>query len=305
MTPDKFTIQETFIDVGNGHKLYLQDWGNKNARVPILFLHGGPGSHTKDKHKSSFDPTKQRVVFFDQRGSGRSLPYGSLEHNTTEYMLRDIEKIRLHLKVNKFAITGGSWGACLALVYAIKYPAHVAGMVLNGIFTGTKAEIAWIEDGGFKDFFPDVWRTYLDATPQAHQRHPSRYHFNRILSNDQNACKQSAYAYENLEAALLALDDRYNPEDFDQYDPTGIRVEVYYLANKCFLPEGYILRNASKITAPVWLIQGRYDSVCPPVTAWKLSQKLLHSHLIWTISGHHASRESWNITKTLLTQWSE
>lgn len=303
MTPDEFTINEHFVDVGDGHQLYAQDWGNSKAKTAIILLHGGPGSGSKDRYKAMFDPSKQRVIFFDQRGCGRSLPFGSLEHNNTQQLMADISKVIDHVGVGDFVITGGSWGSCLALAYALTKPAKLKALVLHGIFTGSQKEIDWLDKGHMQAFFPDTWERFLEATPKSHRSNPSVYHFNRVMGQDEAAAKESGFIYENLEGGVMSLDDRYTPEDINDFDHSGIRTEMYYLHHRCFLPDNYILNNAHKISVPVWLVQGRYDAVCPPITAWKLHKALPESQLIWTISGHKPERESWNVLRTILLQW--
>lgn len=295
MTPDQYTVQEFFIDVGNNHQLYVQEWGSKAAKIPIVLLHGGPGNGCDDRDKIKFDPGVQRVIFFDQRGCGKSIPLGSLENNTTQDLVEDIEKIAKHLGLDKFILTGGSWGACLALVYGIAYPQRLAGMVIQGVFTGTHDDINWLDKGGFRDFFPDAWDSYLEATPQEYRNDPSSYHFKRALGDDQEAAKSSAYAYESLERSILRLDDRLSLKDYETYDPSVIRTEIHYVSNNCFLPDGYVMKHASKLTMPVWIVQGRYDMVCRPISAYLLHQKLPKSRLIWTINGHLAEHEATNI----------
>lgn len=302
MTPDQYTNQELFVEVGNGHELYVHDWGNKDAKNIIFFLHGGPGSGCSDRHKGQFDPTRQRVVFHDQRGSGRSLPAGSLDHNTTAKLITDISKIADKLGVKKFTLTGSSWGSTLALAYALDYPERVKAIVIDGIFTGTEAEIDWLDKGRFETFYPDAWQTYLQQTPKAHRHNPTIYHFKQVLEGAQTAAKQSGYTYSMLEYAVLSLDDRFSPEPFDEFDISSIRLEIHYLANKCFLPERHILDHAHKLTMPVYLIQGRYDMVCPPITAYQLHHQLPNSELIFTISGHHGEREAWNLKRMLLLE---
>ncbi|HSX08147.1 MAG TPA: alpha/beta fold hydrolase [Candidatus Saccharimonadales bacterium] len=306
MTPDAHTIQELFLEVGDGHQLYVQDWGAADATTPIVYLHGGPGSGCSNKHRQSFDPKKQRVIFFDQRGCGRSLPYGSLEHNTTADLVEDIEKIAVHLKLDTFVITGGSWGSCLAFAYALKYPARVKAMALRGIFTGTKEEASWLDNGDFRAFYPDIWDAYLAKTPKSHQANPSKYHAERILHGDEAAARDSGYAYECLEGALLSLDDRFMAPGPEDYDPAGVRIETAYLQNGCFMPDKYILHNAHKLKMPIWLVQGRYDMVCPPITAYNMHQALPNSHLIWTIAGHHGSdRSTYDAMHAILLQLTE
>lgn len=304
MTPDKYTIKEFFLDVGDGHELYVQDWGNPKAKTPIVFLHGGPGSGVKDAHRGQFVPAQHRVIFFDQRGSGQSIPKGSLRNNTTQDLIEDIEKIAKRLKLDHFVLTGGSWGSCLSLTYALKYPKRVEAMVLRGIFTGSKVEIDWLDKGGFRTFFPDVWDGFVAQTPKRATADPTSYHYKRILSKEESAAKASAYVYSNVEGALLSLDDRYTPEDPENYDPTTATTEAYYLSQHCFLPDKYILGSAHKLKMPVWLIQGRYDMVCPPITAYELHKRLPNSHLIWTIAGHGNDRPNYDVSRTILTQWS-
>ena len=302
MQPDKYTNQELFVEVGDGHELYVQDWGNPKAKQVIFSLHGGPGSASRDKHKAGFNPETQRVIFHDQRGCGRSLPYGSIEHNTTKELTEDISKIADKLDIKTFILTGGSWGSCLALTYALKHPKRVSAMILRGIFTGSQGEIDWIDEGLFKDFYPESWQAYLEATPTKHRNNPSAYHHKQILSDDAESIKKSAYAYGCLEGSVMALDDRFIADDYTTFDPAGTKIEMYYLQNRCFLPDRYILNNAHKLAMPVWLVQGRYDMVCPPITAYELDNAMPDSQLIWTLGGHQAEHETWNIMRSILLQ---
>lgn len=302
MTPDKYTIGSKHLEVGNGHQLYVFEWGNPKSASKFIFLHGGPGSSIKDRYKGDFDPMTQHVIFFDQRGCGQSLPYGSRDNNTTDKLIADISLIANDFGFDKFTLHGSSWGSCLALAYALTEPERVKALVLGGIFTGSKTETDWLDKGMFKPFYPDVWQTYLDATPMEHQADPSAYHFERALGDDHEAAKESAYAYACLEGAVMSLDDRFTPDSFDEYDPAGMQIEMHYLKNLCFLPDRYILDNAHKITAPVWLVQGRYDTVCPPVTAYELSKKLPNCTLLWTIGNHKAEHEAQNLFRIILAQ---
>lgn len=303
MTPDESTITETYIDTGDGHQLYVQDWGNATAKTPIIFLHGGPGSQVKNSHRQNFNPFEHRVIFFDQRGCGRSLPYGSLTYNTTAHLIEDIIKIADKLGLTKFGLYGASWGSLLALAFAIKYPERVAQMVLSGLFTGTAAEINYLDRGGFRPFFPDAWDNFLASTPKSHRADPSDYHFKRILGDNPMSARESAYIYSHLEGSLLRLDDRFSSEDPATFDATGTIIEVYYLANHCFLADRYIMDNAHKIKCHVWLVQARYDFVCPPQTAYDLHQVLPNSTLFWTMAGHGNDRSTYDVIRTIFAQW--
>ena len=300
MQNDTHTNQELTIDVGDGHNLHVYDWGNKDAEMPFIFLHGGPGSSVKDKHKSAFDPLKQRVVFFDQRGSGLSTPTGSLENNTTADLISDISKIADQLQIKKFALHGTSWGSTLALAYTIAHPERVAALVIGDIFTGSKSESSWIDQGKFKTFYPDVWESYLERTPQQYRDDPSAYHLDKVINGTPEEQKASGYAYDSMESGVMKLDDRIVPEDYADYDPSGIRIEMYYLSNGCFMPDRYILDNTAALTMPVHIVQGRYDMVCPPETAFQLHKSIKNSHLYWTLSGHAVDHECQNIFRAIM-----
>lgn len=302
MTPDEFTNQEFFLDVGNGHQLYVHDWGKQSAKLPIIFLHGGPGSGCFDRNKQRFVPEKQRLIFYDQRGAGKSLPKGSIEHNTTQHLVEDIEKLVKHLGLKKFVITGGSWGSTLALAYALQYPSKLEAMVLSGIYTASQAETEYLDKGGFQKFFPDVWERYTARVPKEYAHDPSAYHYQQAFGDDPDAAKKSIYAYSELKGPLLSLDDRHTEESFDEFDPNNMKIELHYLKNACFLPERFILKNAHKLKLPIWLVQGRYDMVCPPITAYELSKALPDSQLIWTIAGHGNDRPSYDVVRALLLQ---
>ena len=302
MTPDEYTNQEFTLEVDKGHELYIQDWGNKNSKTPIMFLHGGPGSGCKDGHKQRFDPTKQRVIFHDQRGSGRSTPRGLLKRNTTADLIEDIERIAVRLRLHQFVLTGASWGSGLSFAYALRYPKRVKGMVLAGIFTGSQDEIDWVDEGSWREFYPEIWEKYLAETPKIHRREPTDYHAKRILGRNEADAKHSAYAYATMTGAISSLDDRHVPGNFDEFDPSAIRIEVHYLQKHCFLPDKHILKNAHKLTMPIWMIQNRYDMICPPITAYQLERALPDAQLVWTIGGHHNEREGWNVMRTILLQ---
>lgn len=300
MTPDKFTNQELLLDVGGGHSLYVQDWGRPDAKIPIIYLHGGPGDGCSDRDKSKFDPRRQRVIFHDQRGAGRSTPAGSLKHNTAADLIEDIEKITERLKLGRYVLAGGSWGSTLALASAIAHPEKVAGIVIDGVFTASKDETEWFEKGGWRDFFPDVWEEYQATVPAEHRDNPGAYHFQQASGSDPEAAKKSAYAYVSMELAILKLDDRYQPKPYEDFEPSGGLIEMHYLANGCFLPEGHIIKNASKLRMPVYIVQGRYDMVCRPAVAYRLSKLLPDSRLIWTINGHMKQHEAKTVLGLLL-----
>jgi proline iminopeptidase len=305
MMPDQYTNQELMLDVGNGHQIYVHDWGQKDAKTPILFLHGGPGNGTFDSDKDKFDPKTQRVIFHDQRGSGKSTPTGSLQNNTSQHLVEDIEKIAQKLSLDKFILVGGSWGSTLSLLYGIAHPERVVGMVIDGVYTASDTENDWLEKGGWSTFFPDIWQEYQATVPKDYRSNPSEYHFEHAFSDDPETAKKSSYAYLSMELALLKLDQRYTPDPYDKFEPGGGTIEIHYLKNSCFLDDNFILDNASQLTMPVFIVQGRYDMICPPQTAYNLSMALPNSNLIWTINGHSKQHEAKNILNLLLKQLSK
>jgi proline iminopeptidase len=302
MTPDKFTNQEFMLDVGDGHQIYVHDWGNKDAKTPILHLHGGPGGQSKDRHKSRFDPETQRVIFHDQRSCGQSTPYGSLQNNTTQDLISDIDKIVERFELDKFVLVGGSWGSALALFYGIAQPKRVAGMVLDGVFTASQQEFDWISKGIWRIFYPDVWQRYLETVPAAERANPTEYHFKQAAAGKAKAAKKAAYNYIEMEAALIKLDDRQAPRNYDDFDPTDSLLAMHYISNGCFVENGHVLNNAAGLTMPIEIVQGRYDMLCPPQTAHRLDQALPNSRLTWTINGHLGEHEYSSVQKILLEQ---
>lgn len=275
---DKYTLQEHSIKTNDGkHTLYVQEWGNKQG-TPIIFLHGGPGSGCSQKDKQIFDPVKHYVIFIDQRGSGFSIPYASTEANTTSLLIEDIEQIRQELSLDSFVLFGRSWGATLALCYAIEHPQHVKQIVTGGIFLANQAAHDWIAKGEYKIFYPEVWEKYG--------------------SNPEGILK-----YAQLSLPTIKLDERYEEIEEEDFDEDFLKVNVFYDNNHWFLPENHILNNASKLTMPITIIQGRYDMMTPPIWVYKLHTALPNSTIQWTLAGHTKSdRGNFDATKAALSQ---
>jgi proline iminopeptidase len=305
MTPDEYTNEELSLDVGQEHRIYVQDWGTKAAEIPIFFLHGGPGNGCDDRNKQQFDPSTQRVIFHDQRASGKSLSNGSLDHNTTADLISDIDKIANKLDIDKFLLVGGSWGSTLSLLYGLVNPSKVAGMVIDGVYLATQKENEWLTNGGWKIFFPEVWQEYVAQVPDKYIDRPGDYWFSRLSSADPKVQKLASYTCHKMELALLKLDDRQAAKSYQDYDPSADRIELHYISNHCFIPEGYVLDNATKLNMPIAIIQGRYDMVCPPESAERLHRVLPNSQLVYTINGHLKQHEAKNIQRIFIKQLSE
>jgi proline iminopeptidase len=306
MTPDEFTNQEIMLDVGDGHTIYVYDWGLKTAKTPIIHFHGGPGSSIKDGMKAGFNPQKQRVIFYDQRGCGKSLPYGSLENNTMPDLVSDVQKILKHLQITDVVFYGRSWGVAVALAAAIAHPTHVKALILGSIFTASQWEIDWIDKGHFATHYPEAWEKYVEDTPAEHRSNPSAYHYKNVLQGDAHQIFNSALALQQVEYSIMSLDDRPKPTDPETFDPTSARLFAHYLSQGAFMPDEHILKNAHKLTMPVWLVHGRYDMDCPPITAHKLSKVLPNCQgLTWTISNHRIEHEGEAVMRVIAQQFEE
>jgi len=283
-----------FLRVSEVHEIYYEQSGNPQGK-PVFFLHGGPGGGTSPMSRRLYDPKKFRIVLHDQRGAGKSRPFADLRENTTQDLVEDIERLRRHLKIeDKILIVGGSWGSTLALAYAEAHPERVAGMVLRGIYLATPEEMESFYGHGVAAYFPEVSERLWSLVPEM----PGKTRPQRLLamleSPDPEARKKVARAWAAYETkvAFLERSDAEVEAEFATWDPTAFsRIENHYMAKDCFLEPGQLLRDAHRIKdIPVILVNGRYDVICPPKTAYKLHQALPKSQL-WIIeaAGHAGS----------------
>lgn len=281
-----------YLDVGDNHKIYYEQSG-KNNGIPCLFLHGGPGSGLTNKYTSFFNTDKIRVIGFDQRGCGRSIPIASIEHNTTWDLIKDIEKLREHLKIDKWFVTGGSWGSTLTLVYAINYPDRVLGMSISGVCLLRQTEIDWLyKKGGASNMNPEFWEEFENFIPENERNNLVDAYYKRLCSNDSNIKMKAADIWQRWEASMVLFKEPYIRDDNRKIDNKILAVsilECHYFKNKAFFPnDNYILDNITKINdIPLYIIQGEYDIICPLESAYKLHKALPKSELdIVTLCGH-------------------
>lgn len=282
------------LDVGNGHNLYVEEAGNPRGK-PIVFLHGGPGGGIDADHRRYFDPAKWRIVLFDQRGCGKSTPFGTLENNTTWTLVSDIETIRGKLGIDKWHVFGGSWGSTLALAYAISHPERVNGLVLRGIFLLRKQEIDWFYQHGASEIYPDAWDDYLAPIPQEERGDLVSAYHKRLTGTDKPTLAQAAKAWSMWEGRTSKLvQDPRLVEHFSEgeFSYAFARIECHYFYNKGFFEEdGWLLKNVNRIRhIKGVIVQGRYDMPCPVRSAWDLHKAWPESRLeIIGLSGHAAS----------------
>ncbi|HKH48408.1 MAG TPA: prolyl aminopeptidase [Thermoanaerobaculia bacterium] len=284
-----------YLRVSEIHELYYEQSGNPEGK-PVFFLHGGPGSSASPAARRFYDPKKFRIILHDQRGAGRSRPFAELRENTTQNLVEDIERLRRHLKIDdKILLVGGSWGSTLALAYAEAHPGRVAGMVLRGIYLGTPEEMESFYGHGVAAYFPEVSERLWSQVPEM----PGKTRPQRLLamleSPDPEVRKKIAKAWAAYEfkVAFLQRSDEDVEAEFATMDPTAFsRIENHYMAKDCFLEPNQLLRDAPKIKdIPVVLINGRYDVICPPKTAYKLHQALPKSQLWIVEAAGHAGAE--------------
>lgn len=264
------------LEVPGGHEIYWEECGNPRGK-PALFVHGGPGAGADARARRFFDPRRYRIVLFDQRGCGRSRPHASLEHNTTWDLVADMERLREHLEIDKWLVFGGSWGSTLSLAYAERHPERVTELVLRGIFMLRRKELEWFYQEGASAIFPDRWQAYLGAIPASERGDLMRAYYRRLTGPDPAAARDAARAWAVWEGSTSFL---YPDEDNaarwaeDRFALAVARIECHYFVNAGFLDsEDQLLRDVDRIRhIPAVIVQGRYDVVCPMMTAWDLHQ---------------------------------
>ncbi|SDH18542.1 prolyl aminopeptidase [Pelagibacterium luteolum] len=266
------------LPVGEGHTLYLETVGNPNG-VPVLFLHGGPGSGCQPSHRRLFDPNRFHAVLFDQRGAGRSTPHGDRSANSTDRLIADIETIRTILEIDRWLVVGGSWGATLALAYAQSHPERVTGMVLRATFLGTRNELDWAFLAAMPHFYPRLYAEFLDLLTPPERVDPLKAYWRRILDPDPEVHRPAAFAWYQAERILSQIAPPADGLDFSQIPALGARfptspfMEAHFFSNECFLEPGELLTGASKLAhIPGRIVQSRYDLLCPPGTSYSLAR---------------------------------
>ena len=262
-----------FLNTGDGHKVYWERCGNPQG-IPAVFLHGGPGDGCGPDHRRLFDPARYCLTLFDQRGCGRSTPHASLENNTTWDLVADIERLRLQFGPSRWLVFGGSWGSTLALAYALKHPQAVSALVVRGIFTLRQAELHWYYQEGASWLFPDYWEEFLAPIPAAEHGDLISAYQRRLVGTDtaeQLACARAWSLWEGRTIRLLPNAASMAKYDSDAYLLALARIENHYFVNHGWMEDGYLIRNAHKLSGiPGVIVQGRYDVCTPTRTAWDL-----------------------------------
>lgn len=300
--PEIEPFETGYLGVSDLHEIYYELCGNREG-MPVFIIHGGPGARVIPYYRRFFNPERFLIVLFDQRGCGRSKPFAELKQNTTQHLVEDIERLRNHLKLDKIIVFGGSWGSTLGLAYSETYPDSVSAMVLRGIYTATKSELEHYFKG-VRLFFPDAHEKLQESLSSP----PSPEVIYKLINGgDRNARVKYSKAWTSYEAKIAELETSdveverlVNLPELANMVYSLALIENYYLANGCFLEEGQLLRDADKIKdIPVTLINGRYDMICPPVSAYRLHKRLSRSKLIIVEEAGHSMSEK-GIERALL-----
>ncbi|AKS40716.1 prolyl aminopeptidase [Wenzhouxiangella marina] len=285
---------EELLEVGDGHRLHVEQCGKPDG-LPVVFLHGGPGGGCSPEDRRFFDPDRYRIVLFDQRGAGRSLPLAEIEHNTTAQVLADIERIRQHLGIERWLVFGGSWGSTLGLLYAQAQPDRCLGLILRGIFLNRPEDVAWLYGHGTRRVFPDAWARLVEMIPPEERADLPAAYARRINGDDPELARKAATEWTRFEGICATL--RPNPELLASFlEPVTAwhfaRICTHYFSHGLFIEADQILARMDRIThLPAILIHGRYDMICAPDQAWALHRAWPGSELVWVPDAGHSASE--------------
>ena len=299
--PEISPYRTEMLNVSEKHQIYFEECGNPQG-YPVVFLHGGPGSGCNPTQRRFFDPHFYRIILLDQRGCGRSTPQGCVEDNTTDKLVEDIETLKQHLNIKEWLVFGGSWGSTLALAYAFTYPKSVTGLILRGIFLSRPSELDWFL-GEIKSVFPEPWQKLLSYLPKNDHDDVLQAYAKRVFSSDTKLAQEAAIHWNAYESSIMTLlpreenNNTINPE----IELARARVQIHYIQHQCFVRNRDLLNEVKSLSnIPTTIIQGRYDMVCPPITAWELHQAMPHAHFEMIHDAGHSAMET-GITSALVS----
>lgn len=292
-------IRHGMLAVDELHTIYWEEVGNPDG-IPVLFLHGGPGAGLSPQHRRFFDPSAYRVILFDQRGAGKSTPLGEWRNNTTQLLIDDIERLRQMFGIQQWLVFGGSWGSTLALAYGQAHPERCLGFVLRGIFLCTKAEVDWFING-VKWFYPELYEEFVAPIPQEERGDLLQAYTRRLLCDDPDRYWPAARAWSRFEGRRVFLLPQPEEASSDALDLGVGRLESHYMLHGAFLDEDQLVRDIGRIAhLPATIVQGRYDVICPPLSAWRLHQAWPGAKLHMIPDGGHGALET-GIARALVT----
>ncbi len=301
-----------YLDTGTQHSVYVEQSGNPDGQA-VIFLHGGPCSGTRPDQRRFFNPEKYRIILFDQRGCGLSIPFGELENNTTQDLLDDMERIRKHLEIDRWFLFGGSWGATLALLYAQQHIENVKAMILRGVFLARKKDLNWFLQEGAGRIYPEQWQRLVESIPKSNRSNLIHGLWEGLWGDDEVAHRRIAREWE-IWGGQVALGSEYKSVRDDGYVSQKMveqaRMEIHFARNNYFLEENQILINCHALkNIPTIIIHGRHDFVCPMEAGLSLSQALPDAeYIVLPNSGHVAQGEGMidalvTATDIMTTEW--
>jgi proline iminopeptidase len=284
-----------YLPARDGHEVYYEECGNPRG-IPVVVLHGGPGGAISEVMRRYHDPDRYRIVLFDQRGCGKSRPRACLEHNTTWHLVEDIERLRIHLDIERWQVFGGSWGSTLGLAYAQKHPERVTALIVRGIFTLRRRELEWFYQDGASWLFPDAFEKYLAPIPPEERGDMIAAYYKRLTGADTEQQIEAARAWSVWEGTTIALQiDHAIVDKFScsAYALAFARIECHYFYHGGFFDyDGQLLAEMHRIShLPGVIVQGRYDLVTPVATAWELSKRWPNAPLEIVPDAGHAMTE--------------
>ena len=292
--PEIEAYESGMLDTGEGHQIYWQQCGNPHGK-PAVFLHGGPGGGCQPSYARYFDPARYRIILFDQRGCGKSIPHAGLENNTTWHLVADIERLRELLGIDKWLVFGGSWGATLALAYAQTHPVRVSALVLRGIFALRRFELEWYYQSGASLIFPDKWEAFVEVIPPAERGDMMSAYRQRLTHPDPAVQLTAAKAWSRWEgetSRLLPDPALIEKVSDDHFAIAFARIENHFFIHGGWMEDGQLIHDAGKLAGiPGVIVQGRYDVVCPAVSAWNLHKNWPDSKLIIVEDSGHSIAE--------------
>lgn len=287
-------VQIGRLPVSSIHELYYEVSGNMEGK-PVVFVHGGPGAGTIPNQRRFFNPKVYKIILFDQRGCGKSTPHAELTDNSTHDLVADMETLRAHLGVDRWQVFGGSWGSTLALAYAQAHPERVSELVLRGIFLLRKSEIDWFYQGGAHHIYPDAWEPYWEHIPSSERADMVRAYYQRLTHSDpavQLAAAKRWSIWEGRTSKLIT--ESVAGFEADQFALAFARIECHYFINRGFFQsDTHLLDHAHRLSQiPTVIVQGRYDVVCPMISAYELAKKMPHADLQIIPDAGHSAFES-------------
>lgn len=293
--PPREPYNSGYLKVSDLHTIHFEESGNPQGK-PIVLLHGGPGGGCPPFYRQYFDPEKWRLIMFDQRGCGQSKPHAELQENTTWDLVNDIEKLREHLSIEQWVVFGGSWGSTLSLAYSQTHPDRCKGLILRGIFMLRQKEIRWFYQEGASYIFPDAWEEYVKPIPINERDDMLTAYYKRLTSPDAQIRLEAARAWSIWEASTSRLFPDFDLKQrfgTDVFAEAFARIECHYFINKGFLePEDQLLLNVDRIRhIPAVIVQGRYDVVCPMMSAWELHRAWEEAEFIVVPDAGHSMSE--------------